>query len=72
MMRRLKEKWGINSNLQLFIILIVFSITGSLALLVAKPILNHLGVEKESLPIWIFWPLRLLIIFTAPPSPIVK
>lgn len=64
MMRRLKEKWGIYSNLQLFIILIVFSITGSLALLVAKPILNYLGVEKESLPIWIFWPLRLLIIFT--------
>lgn len=62
-MKRLKEKWGINSNLQLLIIFFVFSITGSLALWVAKPLLSTLGMERESLSPWIFWPVRILIIF---------
>ena len=62
-MKRLKEKWGINSNLQLLIIFFVFSITGSLALLIAKPILSLLGLERETLSPWIFWPIRILIIF---------
>tara|TARA_B100001250_G_C19700752_1_gene744644 strand:- start:502 stop:810 length:309 start_codon:yes stop_codon:yes gene_type:complete len=62
-MKRLKEKWGINSNLQLLIIFFVFSITGSLALWIAKPLLSTLGMERESLSPWIFWPVRILIIF---------
>ena len=62
-MKRLKKKWGINSNLQLFVILFVFSITGSISLYVAKPMLNILGIEKELLSPWLFWPLRILVIF---------
>ena len=62
-MKRLKEKWGIKSTFQLIIIFFVFSITGSLALWVAKPLLNLIGVEKNSLSPWIFWPVRILIIF---------
>lgn len=62
-MKRLKEKWGINSNFQLLIIFFVFSVTGSLALWVAKPLLNILGIERELLSPWIFWPIRILIIF---------
>ena len=62
-MKGLKEKWGINSNFQLLIIFFVFSVTGSLALWVAKPLLSVLGVEKDSLSPWIFWPVRILIIF---------
>ena len=62
-MKRLKEKWGIRSNFQLLIIFFVFSITGSLALWVAKPLLALLGVERHSLSPWIFWPVRILIIF---------
>ena len=62
-MKRLKEKWGIESTFQLIIIFFVFSITGSLALWVAKPLLSLIGVEKNSLSPWIFWPVRILIIF---------
>jgi len=62
-MKKLKEKWGITSNLQLVIIFFVFSITGSLSLYVAKPVLTLLGVEKELLSPWLFWPIRILIIF---------
>ena len=62
-MKRLKEKWGITSNFQLLIIFFVFSVTGSLALWVAKPLLSVLGVKKDLLSPWIFWPVRILIIF---------
>ena len=62
-MKRIKEKWGITSNLQLLIILVVFSITGSLTLLIAGPLIDLLGITKDLLPLWIFWPARILIIF---------
>tara|TARA_B100001758_G_C18316154_1_gene560637 strand:- start:103 stop:411 length:309 start_codon:yes stop_codon:yes gene_type:complete len=62
-MNKLKEKWGIKSNFQLLIILFVFSITGSLTLIISKPLLTLLGIEKDILSVWIFWPIRILIIF---------
>ena len=62
-MKRFKEKWGITSNFQLAIILLVFSITGSVAVLVAKPVLDLVGLDKEALSPWVFWPIRIFIIF---------
>ena len=62
-MKKLKEKWGITSNFQLIIILIVFSVTGSIAVWIAKPILDFIGLDKASISPWIFWPIRIVIIF---------
>ena len=62
-MNRFKEKWGIKSNFQFFIILVVFSITGSLSVFIAKPLLKLVGLEKELISPWVFWPFRILIIF---------
>jgi len=62
-MKKLKEKWGITSNFQLAIILIVFSVTGSIAVWIAKPILDFIGLDKSTLSPWIFWPIRIAIIF---------
>ena len=62
-MNRFKEKCGITSNFQLAIILLVFSITGSVAVLVAKPVLDLVGLDKEALSPWVFWPIRIFIIF---------
>ena len=62
-MRKLKEKWGIDSNFQLVIILIVFSVTGSIAVWIAKPILDLVGLDKSAVSPWIFWPIRISIIF---------
>lgn len=60
---RLKQNWGIQSNLQIVIILLVFSITGSLAVFIAKPLLHFFSVDKESMTIWLYVPLRILVIF---------
>ena len=62
-MNRLKEKWGITSNFQIIIILLVFSITGSIAVWIAKPVLSLVGLDKEVVSPWLFWPIRILIIF---------
>ena len=62
-MKRLKEKWGITSNFQFIIILIVFSVTGTLAVWVAKPILELVGLDKSAVTPWMFWPIRIAIIF---------
>lgn len=67
-MKSLKKRWGITSNFQLIIILVVFSITGSASVYVAKPFLNWIGFGRESFPDawwsgWLYWTLRILLIF---------
>tara|TARA_B100000287_G_scaffold414261_1_gene446656 strand:+ start:879 stop:1187 length:309 start_codon:yes stop_codon:yes gene_type:complete len=62
-MKKLKEKWGIKSNFQIIIILIVFSITGALAVIIAKPLLKILGLNSNNTSLWIYIPIRIIIIF---------
>ena len=62
-MKKLKEKWGIESNFQLVIILIVFSITGTLSTWAAKPLTDLAGLERSITSAWIYWPVRIFIIF---------
>ena len=47
-MKKLKEKWGITSDFQLVIILIVFSVTGSIAVWIANPLLDFVGLDKTT------------------------
>ncbi|MCO6163940.1 DUF6787 family protein [Flavobacterium sp. NRK F7] len=62
-MKKLKQRWNITSNWQLLIIFIVFAITGSTAAYISKPITNAIGITKESMSLWLYWPVRLLLIF---------
>lgn len=67
-MQKLKARWGIDSNFQLIIIFIVFAITGSSSVYVAKPFLDWIGFDRESFPdaFWspyAYWFLRLVLIF---------
>ncbi|MGB5239003.1 MAG: DUF6787 family protein [Flavobacteriaceae bacterium] len=67
-MDKLKQRWGIESNFQLIIIFIVFAITGSASVYVAKPFLVWIGMNKASFPEvwwgqWMYWLLRILLIF---------
>lgn len=61
-MNKLKQRWNISSNFQLFIILLVFAITGSTSALIAKPILAFLGITKGSVGVWLYYPLYIIII----------
>jgi hypothetical protein len=67
-MNKLKQRWGIQSNLDICLILIVFSITGSTSVFVAEPVLDYVGLKKEaftsqSWDIWLYWSVRILLVF---------
>ena len=60
-MQRLKDKWGITSNGQLIVIFVVFGITGSASVWLAKPLLHFLNLDR--LNAWVRIPLRIILIF---------
>src|SRR5690606_10257682 len=61
-MNKLKEKWEVTSNFQLVIIFIVFAITGSTSAYVTRPILEVIGITKDSMHPVLYWPLSLILI----------
>ncbi|UMB54475.1 diacylglyceryl transferase [Lutibacter sp. A64] len=62
-MESLKKRWGLKSNFQIVVILIVFSINGSFAAYIAKPLTEFIGLDYETTNPWVFWPVRILLIF---------
>lgn len=62
-MHKLKKRWNIDSNFQLVIIFIVFALTGSCAAKLAGPLMDIIGLTKGSLNPWLYWPVRILLIF---------
>ena len=62
MLSKLKNRWGINSNLQILKIFIVFGITGSTAAWISEPICNFFGISTENLNILIYWIARIILI----------
>ena len=61
-MKRLKARWGIQSNTQFTLILLVFAITGTTAARCAAPIAAWLGIHDSTTPAWLYWPLQLILI----------
>ena len=57
-MEKLKERWGLTSNRQLVVILLVFAITGSTAAKLAAPVTAMLGITPQH-----EWPARILFLF---------
>ncbi len=62
-MEKLKQRWGIGSNFQIAVIFIVFAITGSASAKLAGPLTELLGLTKGTISGWIYWPIRILLIF---------
>lgn len=62
-MEKLKKRWGIDSNFQIVMILIVFAVTGSVSAKLAAPLTEFLGLEQETTNTWLYWTARILLIF---------
>jgi hypothetical protein len=62
-MEKLKQRWGITHNYQLVVIFIVFAITGSTSAYLSKPILSSLGLSKDVISLWLYYPLYIVLIF---------
>jgi len=64
-MDRLRRIFKVDSNAQLVVVFIVFSITGSLSIVVSRPLMDLLGISSEALGPWLFWPLRIVVVMLA-------
>ena len=62
MIEKLKKKWGIDTSFQVIIIFIVFGVTGSVSTKLSGPVTEYLNLN--SLPIFIYWPIRIIILFS--------
>ncbi|HEX5743408.1 MAG TPA: DUF6787 family protein [Flavobacteriaceae bacterium] len=62
-MNKLKERWGLKSNLQVILVFVVFSINGSFAAKIAGPLTHFIGLDHDSTNPWLFWPVRILLVF---------
>lgn len=64
MFEKFKDRWNIASNWQLTIIFLVFSVTGSAAVMVRRFVFELIGITSET-SMWIKVPLYILILFPA-------
>ncbi len=63
-MEKLKQRWGIESNFQIVLILLVFAINGSFAAWVSKPVTEFFGLSEETTnPYILYLVLRILLVF---------
>jgi ABC-type multidrug transport system permease subunit len=58
-----KQRWGITSNFQVILILIVFAINGSFAAWVGDPLTDFFKLSPETMSGWFYYPTRILLIF---------
>ena len=61
-MKKFKARWGIQSNIQLTLILVAFAVTGTTAARCASPIAAWLGINAGTTPAWLYWPLQIILI----------
>lgn len=62
-MEKLKQRWGVQSNWDIVLIFIAFSINGSFASFIARPLTEAIGLNYETTSGWIFWPVRIFLVF---------
>lgn len=62
-MKKLKAKWGIQSNIQFVTILVVFSLAGSLTVFVRRPLFEILNFNADTS----LWIKTLVYIIAIPP-----
>jgi len=60
---KLKKRWGIEHNWQVIVIIVVFSITGSTASFIGKPILAYLNISPETFTTLGYWVVRIILMF---------
>lgn len=58
-----KAYWGVETNVQVILILVAFSLAGSVAVHIAGPITHWLGFDHDTTSPWVFWPIRIALIF---------
>lgn len=61
-MEKLKNRWGLKTNWDLVAVFIVFSINGSFAAYIGKPLLEYIGLSYENTSNWLYYPVKIVLI----------
>jgi hypothetical protein len=61
-MRDLKSKWGLHSNFQLVIILIVFAINGSLSAKISSFFMQKMDITKDNIHLVLYYFILILLV----------
>lgn len=63
-MEKLKQRWGLKTNWDVIAVLLVFSINGSFAAYIGKPLFKSLNFTPETAdPVWTYYIVRFFTIF---------
>jgi len=61
--KKLYKRWGVTERWQLIAMFLVFAVTGSSAGRLSDPLMDLVGLNKEQISGWLYWPVRILLIF---------
>lgn len=61
--KKLKNRWQVNYRWEFIAIFLCFAVTGSTAGRLSDPIMSVIGLSQENITSWIYWPVRILLIF---------
>ena len=57
------DRYQLSNDFDVLLVLVLFSITGSSSLKVARPLLEIIGVSKDVVSPFVFWPVRIFVVF---------
>lgn len=60
---KLYNRWEVSYRWELIAIFVGFAITGSLSARLSDPLLEWIGLSRDSVSGWIYWPIRIILIF---------
>ncbi len=60
---KLYDRWKVKARWELIALFLVFAITGSTAGKLSDPLMQLLGLDRDTTSGWLYWPVRIIIIF---------
>lgn len=61
-MKILKKRWGLETNWDVFVVLCLFAINGTMSTFITRPIFRFFDISLEVLSPWVYYPLKVIII----------
>lgn len=61
-MKKLKERWGIQNNFSIIIIILVFAINGSLSARISVALMQLVGIHKSTTAWYLYYPLLIVLV----------
>lgn len=61
-MEKLKQRWGLKTNLDIIAVLCVFAINGSFAAYIGKPLMASLNLSIQTTNPWLYYPVKIILI----------